>query len=246
MNRYTEREFKRVMQQAVLAGQEEGIRALDQSVGKELQKRFPSEARKRKRRFTYRLIASAAVMAVALTISAFSTPSVADRIYGSYEIAKRTFVTVTMQQYQKVGFKFMGAKKMLGADYPKFEKLAKAVIAAKVAYGNDAWQIDVDALPAAKQAEVRQLFAEVQSYFDRLNELGDSRAVLTPEQYTDYTDSILRQETLLAQSGLNPSKGSIEVKNLPKAIQPEYKQVVDRIRYFERQIGLLSQAAYSD
>ncbi|WP_166239767.1 DUF3600 domain-containing protein [Paenibacillus turpanensis] len=178
-----------------------------------------------------RLAASIALVAVILTASAFANPSLADRIYGSFEQLKQQVITVTLQEYQRFGMKLGGAQKALGADYPAFEKLMREVGAAKVAYGKQGYSsIDFAALAPEKRQELKQLYADIQPYFDRLNGDPVLKERLTPQEYEEYIEATLIRETVYAQTGVTPGA---EAEEVPEAQRAEYAKALETIRMYE-------------
>ncbi|WP_164821611.1 DUF3600 domain-containing protein [Paenibacillus koleovorans] len=177
---------------------------------------------------------------IALVSAAFASPEFADRIYGSFEHVQKKFKTVTIQQYQQVAFKFMGAKRQLGDDYPAFEKLAKQLVAIKIEYANEQQQIDYDALPPEKRAEAKRVISRIQPLFDRLNDDVISSEVFTPEEYDAYIESLLVYETMVARAGVDPSKGPYGIEAIPEAFREEYKAAKERWMAFETRMQQLN------
>jgi hypothetical protein len=205
--------------------------ALDLAVHQSI-RQFHAPA-KRKHSSIKRIGIAVLIAAFVLTITAFSSPSLADRIYGSYDIVKKKIVTLSLQQYQKVAFKFMGAKEVLGTDYPAFEKLAKQLAAAKINYSDAYQNIDYDALPVEKRAEFKQLLAEIQPYFDRLNQNPTLRNVLTIEEYDTYIEAVMKRESMMAKGKVNPSDGSVKAEDLPLEYREDYTKSSQLIRGYE-------------
>ncbi|MFI2857348.1 DUF3600 domain-containing protein [Paenibacillus sp. JSM ZJ436] len=207
---------------------------LDAAVARHLNKRY------RGRRTTpfRRAVLVALISVFAVTATAFAaSPELADRIYGSFAELKKTVVTVTMLEYQKLGMKLGGAKKTLGEDYPAFEQQLKQVVAAKVEYANKHYQIDFLALPPETYAELKMLYAEIQPYFDQLNGQPIAQEVLSAEQYDRYMEAQLQRESILAQSGVNPSDGPVEPGELPVELQPAYKEAQQTIFELEESMN---------
>lgn len=183
-----------------------------------------------------RIAVGVLIGAFAVTAMAFASPDFADRIYGSYTELKKKVVTVSIQEYQRIGMKFAGAQRELGDDYPAFEKLSKQMVVAKVEYAKDHSQIDFSALNPETYSKLKQLYADIQPYFDRLNHLPMARNVLTSEEYDDYIVAQMQRETILARAGVNPSDGPVQVKNLPTELQLSYEKAEQKIREFEQKI----------
>jgi hypothetical protein len=208
---------------------------LDASVALVLRQRGQSDRRRPKT--LQRVAFGALIGAFAVTATAFAaSPNFADRIYGSYTEFKKKVVTVTMQEYQQIGMKFAGAQRELGEDYPAFEKLAKQMVAAKVQYANNHNQIDFSALTPETYSKLKQLYADIQPYFDRLNHDPIARDMLTSEEYDAYIEAQLQRETILAKAGVNPSAGPVQVKNMPAELQPDFEKAEQTIREFEQRI----------
>ncbi|WP_248927986.1 DUF3600 domain-containing protein [Paenibacillus hamazuiensis] len=207
---------------------------LGDRVAKQIFNTSKSTGRKRMRT-VQRIAVCMAIGGVILTGTAFAAPNFADRIYGSYEELKKKVVTVSMQQYQKIGMKFAGAAKELGSDYPAFEQLSKQMVAAKVDYGDKNWQIDFSALSPETYAELNRLYADIQPYFDRLNHEPVARDALSPEEYDKYIALQMQRESILAQAGVDPSVGRIE-QNLPEKYYTAYEETKRSLKELESKI----------
>ncbi|NMO94254.1 DUF3600 domain-containing protein [Paenibacillus lemnae] len=208
---------------------------LDTKVAKGL-RRQRSRGRRVVRKFQ-RVVFIALLSACAVTATAAAaSPEFADRIYGSFEEIKKNVATMTIQQYQKVGMKFAGAQKTLGEDYPVFEKLSKQMVAYKVEYANKHWQVDFSVLPPDTYAALKQLYGDIQPYFDRLNDLPAARDVLTPEEYEIYISAQVQRETIMSKAGVNPSDGPVQLKQLPKELRSEYKKAKSTILGVEERL----------
>lgn len=169
-------------------------------------------------------------------LAAFSSPSLADRIYGSFDTVKKKVITLSLQEYQQIGFKFMGAQKELGTDFPIFEKLSKQLVASKINDSDDNQNIDYDALSPEKRAQLKKLQADIQPYFDRLNHKPVAQSVLTSEEYDAYIEAQMQRETLMAKGKVNPSKGPVQAKDLPVEYQEGYEKTVQLIQKLEDKI----------
>jgi hypothetical protein len=176
------------------------------------------------------------IASIALTVTAFSSPSMADRIYGSYDILKKKVVTLSIQQYQQVAFKFMGAQKELGTDFPAFEKLSKQLVAAKINDSDANQNIDFDGLPTERRTELKQLLADIHPYFDRLNHQPVARDVLNAEEYDAYIQAMMKRESIMAKGNVNPSAGPVETKDLPQEYRDEYEKSKQLIRALEDKV----------
>jgi hypothetical protein len=208
--------------------------ALDRAVNKSInQSLVPSK----KRHLAIKRTGYVVLLVVfCLTITAFSSPSLADRIYGSYDIVKKKVVTLSLQQYQQVGFKFMGAKKKLGIDYPAFEQLSKQLVAAKINDSDANQNIDYDSLPSAKRAELKQLLADIQPYFDRLNNQPAAKSVLTAVEYDTYIEALMKRESMMAKGNVNPSAGPVKNEDLPLEYRESYEKSLQLIQALEKKV----------
>jgi hypothetical protein len=208
--------------------------ALDRAVKQSIMQPYvPSK----KRPLAINRVGIAVLTAVfALTITAFSSPSLADRIYGSYDIVKKKVVTLSLQQYQQVAFKFMGAQKELGTDYPAFEKLSKQLVAAKINDSDSNQNIDYDALLPEKRAELKELLANIQPYFDRLNHQPAARTVLTAEEYDTYIEAQMKRESMMAKGNVNPNAGRVETEDLPLEYRDAYEKSNQLIQTLEEKV----------
>jgi hypothetical protein len=167
---------------------------------------------------------------VVLPTAAFMMPSLADQIYGSFSVMKKKFAAATMEQYTAVGMKLSGAQKELGADYPAFISLVKRIATAKVEYGDSYGNIDFTNLPANKHSELRQVYYEVQPYWDRLNHLKSSKTFLSETEYDQYIDALILRESVLVKAGIDPSKGPVDPFSLPRELKPDFDKADHIIR----------------
>ncbi|MDO7906476.1 DUF3600 domain-containing protein [Paenibacillus sp. JX-17] len=168
----------------------------------------------------------------ALTL-AFSNQHFADRIYGSYQNLQKAVVNVTMQEYVTAGMKFMGASRELGDDYPAFQKLARQLTSAKLQYGDAHQQINFSQLSPAVRAEVKQKYADIQPYFDRLNHEIVIKDKLSAAEYDAYIEAMIRQESTLAQAHINPSAGPVDEQRMPEPYRAQYQnsqRILDELK----------------
>lgn len=85
--------------------------------------------------------------------------------------------------------------------------------------------------------EIKQSLMLIQPYFDKLNGQEISKEVLTPEEYITYIEALMTYERVMAQSGINPSDGPIEVEMLPSHLQSVFIEADDFIKYVvEKQV----------
>jgi Domain of unknown function (DUF3600) len=158
----------------------------------------------------------------------------ADELYGSFENLKKYISNATMEGYLLLSAKLSQAKGELGKeDYKEFSQLLNVVTSSKMKYGDRYGNIDYSEVPAKKVGEIKQALMVIQPYFDKLNGQKSSIEVLSPEEYNQYIAALMTYETILAQSGINPSEGPVEVETLPSNLHTEFLKAQDFIRYVD-------------
>ncbi|MBN6188855.1 DUF3600 domain-containing protein [Aneurinibacillus sp. BA2021] len=180
-----------------------------------------------------RMVASILAASLLIPTSAFAYQSLlADELYGSFEHVKKHVASITMEGYMLFNAKLSQAKGELGAEeYAQFKRGLKVISTAKLEYGDAYGNIDYDKVNGGKKEEIRQAMMAVQPYFDRLNGEKSSRDVLTAQEYERYVDALMTHEKVMAQSGIDPSAGSVEAEQLPAALQQEYQTAVQFLQY---------------
>jgi hypothetical protein len=181
-----------------------------------------SKSKQRKSSFTKIIVTTGIACALVLPTAAFTMPQLADKVYGSFSAVKTKVAAFTFEQYTSFGMKLSGAKQELGDDYPKFISLIKVIAASKVEYGDSTGNIDFTTLPKQKHEQLRQVYYDIQPYFDRLNHQKPSKDILSEAEYNQYIDALIQHQTIVVKAGLNPSKGPIDAGQLPIELQDDY------------------------
>ncbi|MFT9850120.1 DUF3600 domain-containing protein [Aneurinibacillus sp. REN35] len=183
-----------------------------------------------------RMVAGILAAALLIPTSAFAYQSLlADELYGSFENVKKHAASITMEGYMLFNAKLSQAKGELGAEeYAEFKRFLKVISTAKVNYGDPYGNIDYDRIGEVKKEEIKQALLAVLPYFDKLNGKKSSRDVLTAQEYERYIDALMTHEKVMAQSGIDPSAGPIEIEKLPEVLQQEYQAAVDVMEYVSK------------
>lgn len=155
----------------------------------------------------------------------------ADELYSSFDNLKKHIVSATMEGYLRLDAKLAQAKGEFGAkEYKEFISLVKQITHAKLEYGDKYGNINYDALPQEKEAELQQVFWKIQPYFDLLNDQQSSQELLTENEYNQYIDSLMTYEEILAKSEINPDH-YVELNEIPSNLQKEFQEASDFIQY---------------
>lgn len=188
-----------------------------------------------KRKPKKRLMAGIIVAALLLPTGVYASQSfLADDFYGSFENLKKHISNATMEGYFLLSAKLSQANGELGEeDYKEFKEQLNVITDAKINYGNQNGNIDYDRLPAEKMDEIKQTLMLIQPYFDKLNGQKISKEVLTPVEYITYIEALMTYEKVMAQSGINPSEGPIEMEMLPSHLQSEFIEADDFLKYVD-------------
>ncbi|MFJ8258493.1 DUF3600 domain-containing protein [Peribacillus asahii] len=186
-----------------------------------------------KRRVRKRLVSAILAAILIIPTGAFAYQSIlADGLYGSFENLKKHIATATIDGYMILNAKLSKAKGELGEkEYKKFKESLHIITDAKLDYGDKYGNIDYNQIPSKKEDEIKRALMELQPYFDKLNGNKSSKEILTPEEYERYVEELMTYEKVLAQSGIDTSKGPIEVEQLPKELQGEFQQAKNFLEY---------------
>lgn len=187
-------------------------------------------AKPKPRQWKKPMLIGALACAIVLPTAAWAGPSLADEVYGSYEVVKKKAITFTLQQYTAFGMKLAGAQGSLGKDFSQFIKLVKQITAAKVEYGDSTGNIDYDKLTKEQYDNLYKVHYEIQPFFDRLNKLPSSKEILTKAEYTTFINALLVYQSLLVQAGIDPSKGRVNADQLPVELREEFASAQKVIR----------------
>lgn len=162
----------------------------------------------------------------------------ADELYGSFENLKKHISNATMEGYLLFSAKLSQAKgELVKEDYKEFKQLLNILTSSKIEYGNQYGNIDYAQVPSKKVSEIKQALMVIQPYFDKLNGQKPSVEVLSPEEYMKYIEALMVYEKVMAQSGINPSEGPVEVEMIPTNLQKEFQEANSFIHYVdEKQI----------
>lgn len=158
----------------------------------------------------------------------------ADKLYGSFENFKKHISSATMEGYLLFSAKLSQAKGELGKeDYKEFKQLLNVVSSSKIKYGNQYGNINYAQVPSKKISEIKQALMVMQPYFNKLNGQKPSVVVLSPEEYMKYIEALMVYEKVLAQSGINPSEGPVEVEMIPTNLRKEFQEASSFINYVD-------------
>ncbi|MCA1060680.1 DUF3600 domain-containing protein [Rossellomorea aquimaris] len=166
----------------------------------------------------------------------------ADSLYGSFDNLKRHISTATMKGYFLLDAKFSQAKGELDKEeYDEFKELLKKITQAKLTYADSYGNIDYTTLPPEKALEMRETFFQIQPYFDELNNQVSSKDVLSGEEYNRYIDALMLYETIVSQSGVDPSSG-VKVEDILPEFQRTFLDISSYLEYVnEKQVNLKAQ-----
>lgn len=179
-----------------------------------------------------RIITGVLTASLLIPTSVFASPSLlSDELYGSFDNFKKHIVSITMEGYLRLDAKLANAQGELGDnEYDEFIHLVKNLTSAKLEYGDKHGNINFDALPETKEAEMKKVLFEIQPYFDRLNNLPSSKDLLTTEEYNDYIDSLMTHQEIMAKSGVNPDH-YVKIKEVSPSLQTEFQEARNFINY---------------
>ncbi|KAB2334880.1 DUF3600 domain-containing protein [Cytobacillus depressus] len=184
-------------------------------------------------KFKKRLVMSLLVALLVIPTSAFAYQSfLADEIYHSFENVKKHISSAAMEGYLLLNAKLSQAKGELGKeDYEEFKEQLKIVANSKIEYADKFGNIDYAHVPAEKAAEIKGALLTIQPIFDKLNGQPSSKEILAAEEYNKYIDALMTYEKVLAQSGVNPSDGPVEMDMILPDLQSEFEGAKDFINY---------------
>ena len=178
---------------------------------------------KKKKRWKPFLAIMAAVF-IAVPAAAFTGGLEAEDIYGSFDKLKMKAANITMNQFLLFNAKLSVAKSELSLkEYGEFKDAVKRFGAAKMEYGNENGDIDYTALSTEKKAELKEVFIQLQPYFDQLNGEKMTHEVLNPEEFDRYIEAEMTLETIRSQTGLQ----MLDEHNVPTEYKAEYEEAMD-------------------
>lgn len=186
------------------------------------------EMRKTPSFFRKRLMAASLAVALIVPTSAFAYQSLlADDLYGSFDELKVHIVSATMEKYLLLDAKLKQAKGTLDAsEYDAFKTELRIFTNARITYGDANGNVDYDAIPVEKRADVKQALAELQPYFDMLNKQTSTRELLTVEEYDAYIEATMAMESIRA-------RGGEAIETMPESLRTEYEEALSVIRAVE-------------
>lgn len=160
----------------------------------------------------------------------------ADDLYGSFDNLKKHAINVTMESYLLFNAKLDQAKGDLGKEeFKQFKNLLSVFTSAKIEYGDKNGNIDYSHLPAEQLEEIKVALSEIQPFFDKLNGLPSSKEILTSEEYEQYIQALLDNETIRAQLEVS---GALDVTSIPAESQEKFIKAQEYLNYVnEKQIG---------
>lgn len=185
-----------------------------------------------KRKMKKRIVAGILTASLLIPTSVFASKSLlSDELYGSFENLKKHVVSITMEGYLRLDAKLALAQGELGdKEYEEFIGLVKQLTSAKLEYGDMYGNINFEALPEEKEAEMEKVLLEIQPYFDRLNDLPSSKELLTKDEYKKYIVSLMTYQEIIAESGINPDH-YVKIEEIPPNLQAEFQESRDFINY---------------
>ncbi|WP_078552858.1 DUF3600 domain-containing protein [Bacillus alkalicellulosilyticus] len=165
------------------------------------------KAEYRKSKITKQVVASCIAVFLLLPTSVFAYQAyLADELYGSFDNLKKHFVSATFESYMLLNGKLLQAKGELGAqEYNQFKEQLQVITSFKMEYGDHYGNIDYTELEEGKRLEIKEALMTVQPFFDKLNGHESSQVVLSAEEYDAYIEALMTYESILVQSGINPS-----------------------------------------
>lgn len=185
-------------------------------------KKANSEKEGKFKRFAKKHLASA-ILAVSLIVptGAFAYQTLlVDELYGSFENIKTHISGAIMEGYLLLDAKLTQAKgDMEKQEFAEFKELLSVITSAKIEYGDKNGNIDYSEVPNEKLEEIKEVFLEIQPYFDQLNGQKSSKEVLTSSEYEEYIEAIMTYEQIMVQAGI---KESIEIDKIPSDLKEDY------------------------
>lgn len=178
--------------------------------------------------FRKRLIAASLAVALIVPTGAFAYQSLlADDLYGSFDELKVHIVSATMEKYLLLDAKLKQAKGTLDAsEYDVFKTELRIFTNARITYGDANGNVDYDAIPVEKRADVKRALAELQPYFDMLNKQTSTKELLTVEEYDAYIEAIMTMESVRARRGEH-------VETMPELLRSEYDEALSVFKAVE-------------
>jgi len=160
----------------------------------------------------------------------------ADDLYGSFDNLKKHAINVTMENYLLFNAKLDQAKGDLGKEeFKQFKNKLSVFTSAKIEYGDKNGNIDYSHLPAEQLEKIKVALSEIQPFFDKLKGLPSSKEILTSEEYEQYIQALLDNETIRAQLGVS---GALDVTSIPAESQEKFIKAQEYLNYVnEKQIG---------
>ncbi|MDT0192898.1 DUF3600 domain-containing protein [Exiguobacterium sp. BG5(2022)] len=192
-------------------------------------KRAKQEMRREPGFIRRRLMTVGIAAALLIPTGAFAYQSLlADELYGSFDEMKVHIVSATLEKYLLLDAKLNQAKGVLGeAEYKEFERGLSTFTDTRIAYGNTNGNVDYEAIPKAERAEVKQALADLQPYFDQLNDQPAARDVLTADEYDAYIEALMREESIRVRAGEY-------VEDMPDELRQSYEEALAIIREVNR------------
>ena len=190
-------------------------------------KKATSEKGGKFQRFAKKRLASA-ILAISLIIptSAFAYQALlVDEFYGSFENLKTHLSNAMMEGYLLLDAKLTQAKgDMDKQEFSDFKELLSVITSAKIEFGDKNGNIDYSEIPNEKLEELKEVFSEIQPYFDQLNGQKSSKEVLTASEYEEYIEATMTYEQIMAQVGI---KEPVEIDKIPSDLQEDYLKASD-------------------
>ncbi|WP_214821880.1 MULTISPECIES: DUF3600 domain-containing protein [unclassified Exiguobacterium] len=192
-------------------------------------KRAKEEMRREPGFIRRRLITAGIAAALLIPTGAFAYQSLlADELYGSFDEMKVHIVSATLEKYLLLDAKLNQAKGVLGeAEYEEFKRGLSVFTDTRIAYGNTNGNVDYEAIPKAERAEVKQALADLQPYFDQLNDQPAARDVLTADEYDAYIEALMQEESIRVRAGEY-------VEDMPDELRQSYEEALTIIREVDR------------
>ncbi|MFJ7952603.1 DUF3600 domain-containing protein [Lysinibacillus sp. NPDC096418] len=171
-----------------------------------------------------RLLPAVVAASIMIPTGAFAYQALlADDLYESFDNLKKHVASATMEGYLLFDAKLTQAKGDLGKEqFKQFKALLNVFTTAKLEYGDKNGNIDYSVIPAQQVEEIKEALYEIQPYFDRLNGEISSKEVLTSEEYEEYIQALMTNETIMSKSGILYANG---IEEIPTELQDEYTEV---------------------
>lgn len=171
------------------------------------------------------MIAASVTLSLLIPTGAWAYQSLlADDVYGSFDELKVHVVSATMEKYLLLDAKLKQAKGTLNAsEYDVFKTELRIFTDTRMTYGDANGNVDYEAIPIEKRANVKRALVNLQPYFDALNNQTSTKELLTVEEYDAYIEATMAMESIRARGGES-------VETMPESLRAEYEEALSVIR----------------